>query len=100
METDILDKKKILDLIHSIGLKYQLSDEVIKNIVNSPYLFANNIIKQLDIREVETEEEFNKLKTNFYFKSLGKLHIPYSRVSRRNKQRESATNVNKRRWKK
>lgn len=94
-----VDKKKINDLIHSIGLKYQLSDEVIKEIINSPYLFAYEKIRELEISNITTEEELNEIKTNFYFKGLGKLHIPFSRINRRIKQRESAIKINKDRWK-
>tara|TARA_R110000822_G_scaffold302649_1_gene426917 strand:- start:9468 stop:9770 length:303 start_codon:yes stop_codon:yes gene_type:complete len=94
-----IDAKKLAALIHRIGLKYNLTDEMINNLVNSPYLFAYEKIKELDLSEVTTEEELDEFKTNFYFKGLGKLHIPFRRVNRRNKQRESAQNINKKRWK-
>lgn len=95
-----IDEKKIKDLIHSIGLKYQLSDDIIKQLVESPYLFTKETILNLEIEDIETEDELDKLKTNFYYKSWGRLFIPFNRVDRRNKQRDSATNINKRRWKK
>tara|TARA_R110000772_G_scaffold54130_2_gene123602 strand:+ start:5115 stop:5408 length:294 start_codon:yes stop_codon:yes gene_type:complete len=94
------NKKKLKALIHSIGLKYNLADDVIKDLVNSPYLFTYETIKELDLSEVSTEEELEGAKTNFYYKGLGKLHIPFRRVDRRNKQKSSMNNLNKRRWKK
>lgn len=93
------DIKKLKDLIHRIGLKYQLSDSIIAELVKTPHLFTYEKIKELKLEEVTTEEELDELKTNFYYKGLGKLHIPFSRVDRRNKQQSSIKNLNKRRWK-
>lgn len=99
MEQSRVDKQKLAALIHKIGLKYNLPDEVIKELVNSPYLFTYGKVKELDLSKVASEEELEEIKTNFYYKGLGRLHVPFNRVSRRNKQRESATNINKKRWK-
>ena len=97
---DKKDERKLKALIHRLGLKYQLSDDIIKEIINSPYLFTYETIKELDLSEVKTEEELLEIKTNFYYKGLGKLHIPFRRVDRRNKQQDSIKNLNNRRWKK
>jgi len=93
------DKKKLKALIHRLGLKYQLSDEAIKELVDSPYLFTFGIMKALNLTEVETEEDLDNIKTNFYYKGLGKLHIPFSRVDRKNKQQDNVKHLNRRRWK-
>ena len=56
-----VDQDKVKSLIHKIGLKYNLQDDVIKKIVTSPYIFARDKITSLNIEENITEEEFNKL---------------------------------------
>jgi hypothetical protein len=96
---DKKDKDMVDALIHRLGLKYQLSDKIIKEITSAPYLFTKEVMKDLNLDDVKTQEDLLELKTNFYYKGLGKLHIPFSRVNRRNKQRESIKKINKKRWK-
>lgn len=95
-----LHKNKVKKLIHSIGLKHNLSDEVIKKIVNSPYLFAFQKIKELELDDIKTEEELDNIKTNFYFKNLCKLYLPFDRLDRNHKQRDNLKNINNKKWKK
>lgn len=95
-----IEKKKIDLLIHSIGLKYNMSDQEIKEIVESPYEFTHEQIKDLDLSEVTTEEELAEKKTTFLFKALGRIYINFPYLSRRNKQKESGINITKNRWKK
>lgn len=70
-----IDEKKIKALIHKLGLKYKLSDEVIKNIVESPYEFSANIIKDLDLDSLSNETELEDVKTNFIYTGFAKLYI-------------------------
>ena len=99
MINDKIHQIKIKSLIHKLGLKYNLSDKDIREIVNSPYEFTQKTIKELDLDGVRTEEDLNNVKTNFYFKNLFRLYIPFSRVNRRNIQKKTLHNLNKE-WKK
>lgn len=95
-----VDDKKINALIHSIGLKYGLQDEVIKKIVNSPYRFTREVITHLDFDNIETEEQFNELKTNFIYRYLFKLYTNYDKLERNRKQKETLSNYNREvKWK-
>lgn len=87
------DEDKINKLIHSLGLKYNLQDEVIKKIINSPYKFTRNKISELQINDDITQEEYNKLKTNFIYLYIGKLYTTYDICTKYYK-------INKERWKK
>jgi len=95
-----IDKKKIARLIHRLGLKYKLSDHIIKEIVESPYLFTSTIIKRLDLDKVKTEEDLSKHKTNFIYKAFGKLYINFLLINKKNKQKENIIKLNKNKWKK
>lgn len=75
-----IDKMKVDRLIHSLGLKYNLSDKTIKEIVESPYEFAKTKLKELDFEKIESKKEFDKLKTNFIFRSFFKLVVSYKTV--------------------
>ena len=84
-----LDKVKIDNLIHKLGLKYQLPDNVIKEIVESPYKFTLEKIKELELSNIETEEELNSIKTNFIYKGLYKMYIDFASVKRRKQQKNN-----------
>ena len=65
------DEKKVNDLIHSIGLKNNLRDSEVREIVESQFRFTQETIRGLKL----TEENINDVKTNFIFKYLGKIFI-------------------------
>ncbi len=94
------DQEKIDKLYHRIGLKYNLNKEQIKKIVESPYKFAKEKTDELNLKDIQSEEEFDKLKTNFIFKYLGKLHTSYQSIEGRRKQSETFKQINKEKWKK
>lgn len=83
-----MDEDKIKALIHKVGLNNHLQDKVINHIVNSPYKFTRQTIAELDIPEEITEEEFNKLKTNFIYRSIGKLYTSYTFFQKIKRQKE------------
>jgi len=90
-----IDEIKINKIIHRLGLKYNLSDSIIKELVESPGEFTFNTFKELDLSEISTEEELGKLKTNFLYKGFGRLYISFPLINRRNKQKENIINLNK-----
>lgn len=94
-----IDKLKLKKLRHHLGLKYGLSDDKIEEITNSPYEFTANKIRELDLSSIKTEEEFNKLKTNFIYTSFFKLIIDYKSIKARNNRRNNINNINKEKWK-
>jgi len=93
MNNDV-DEARIKALMHSIGLKYGLQDSVINHIVNSPYKFARETIKNLDFSNIETEEDLDKLNTNFIFKYLFKYYTNFRVYQNKIKQKERLTEYN------
>lgn len=83
-----VDESKVKTLIHKIGLKYNLRDEIITKITSSPYKFTRDKISHLDINDDLTEEEYNKLKTNFIYPYIGKLYTTYDMSTKYYKYRK------------
>jgi hypothetical protein len=96
---DKVDKIKLKQLIAKLAQKYNLSEETIKNIVESPYHFTYEKLKDLDLDEVKSEDEANELKTNFNYKGLGKLYLNYPSLKARQIRKNSVSKINKQ-WKK
>lgn len=89
-----IDRKKVKLLIHKLGLKYNLSDEDVKRIVESPYEFAHEVIKETDYDSIETEEDLANTKTNFLFKYIGRLFVDYKSIKRKIKRKKSKLDLN------
>lgn len=70
-----MGNKKIDNLIHSIGLKYNLSDHIVKQIVESQFEFTKEILNNIDFTKIKTEEDFENLKKIFHYKGFGKIYI-------------------------
>jgi hypothetical protein len=77
-----INEKKVKDLIHKIGLVNNLTDEQVKNIVESQFRFTYEIIKNISLDEL-SEEEIKELKKTFYFKYLGKLYTTEEIIKRK-----------------
>lgn len=80
-----IDEKKINDIIHSIGLNNNIRDEEVREIIESQFRFTYETIKKMSL-DTMTKEEINGLKTNFFYKYLGKVYTSGDIVERhRNK---------------
>jgi hypothetical protein len=93
------DKKKVKDLIHTLGLKYKMSDDEVRQIVESPFLFTYLKIRETNFNEIE-EEDLEEIGTNFLYKSFGKLYLSEPLFKRRQKQKNHFKNLNDKKWKK
>lgn len=87
-----IDEKKVKDIIHTIGLNNNLTDEQVKQIVEAQFRFTYEQIRKLKLSDL-TYEEIDKLKTNFYYKYIGKLYTSGETVRKYNNK----TNYVKRR---
>lgn len=91
---------KIKKLIHSIALNYNMSDQDMINLLNSPYEFAKEKINELDLKKITTKEELDEIKTNFIFRSFFKLVVEWRTINGKLKQKENINKENDKKWKK
>jgi hypothetical protein len=95
-----INDRKLFALYHKIGLKYNLTDSEIKELAESPYEFTKEKLDQIDLDTIETEEDFNNVKTNFIYKFLGKIYTSFALIKAKKTKSETYKEINKRRWKK
>lgn len=95
-----LNQDKVKALIHRIGLRHNLSDDVVKDIIGAPYEFAEKEIRKLKLMDITSEEELEKTKTNFLFKHIGRIYVLYSSIQSKRNRIKNMNKVNKERWKK
>lgn len=73
-------------IIHRISLKYGIQSHIIREIVETQFKFTYEHIKDLNFED-KSVEEIKQMKTNFYYKYIGKLYItPESTYKRVNKE--------------
>lgn len=73
----MIDSKK---MINEISQEVNINPDVVKAAYYSYWRFIQQKIAELPLQEDISEEEFNKLKTNFNIPSLGKLTCTYDRL--------------------
>lgn len=73
--------KEILKILHSVGINNNLRDHEVKEIYESQFKFIFETIRELDLFE-GSNEELEKLKTNFQIKYLGKLFVNKERIKK------------------
>ena len=86
-----VDNPKIRKLIHSLGLEFNLQDDIVQKIVQAPFKFTRETISNLDVSDNMTEEEFDNLKTNFIYMHIGKLYTNFSIYEKIKKQKSNLT---------
>lgn len=68
--------KEIINLVsNNLGIAPDIVDKTYK----SYWLYVKNAIQELPLKKDMSEEEFNKLRSNFNIPSLGKLTCTYKR---------------------
>lgn len=65
------------DIISKVAEDSGLSKEFVDKVYKSYWFTIKEKIKELPLKEDLTEEEFNRLRTNFNVPSLGKLYVTY-----------------------
>lgn len=68
------------DIIGKVSEELNLPKEVVDKTYKAFWLFINQSIQSLPLKENLNEEDFAKLRTNFNIPSLGKLNCTYDRM--------------------
>lgn len=95
-----IQDKKLDALYHKLSLRFNINKEEIRNIVESPYLFTKEKLKEINVDEIQSETDAELAKTNFMYKYLGKLHTNFKLINQRRKQSEAFKKINKKKWEK
>ena len=86
---DKIQEKKVNDIIHTIGLNNNLRDCEVKEMVESQFRFMYEKIREMSL-DTMTTEEIDKLKTNFFFKYLGKVYTSGEIVDKHKKKKKKS----------
>ncbi|HEX8586073.1 MAG TPA: hypothetical protein VF680_16890 [Allosphingosinicella sp.] len=89
-----IDEMKVKRIIHTVGLNNNLTDEQVREIVESQSRLAYDIIKDIDFDNV-TSEEIDEMKTNFYFKYIGKIYANSDNLEKLRRKQEYLNKLNK-----
>lgn len=85
-----MNYQEILNRVsRDIGLPY----EVVKEAYESYWRFIRETIKSLPFKDDLSEEEFNRLSTNFNIPSIGKLNCTYERYIKMKKRYSNYLNI-------
>lgn len=68
--------------VNEVSRELNIPREVVDKTYKAYWLFINQTVQSLPLKETLTEESFTKLKTNINIPSLGKLYCTYDKVLR------------------
>jgi hypothetical protein len=67
------------EIIYKVSEELNLPEELVEKTYKGYWYSIRSMIIDLPLKDIKTEEEFNKLKPNFNIPSLGKLNITWER---------------------
>ena len=67
------------EIVTELSQELEIPEEVINYAYKSFFEFIRETIVSLPLKDDLSEEDFNRLRTNFNIPSLGKLHCTYER---------------------
>lgn len=67
-------------ILEKVSEKTNIPLEIVSKVYDCYWLYIRNTIQDLPLKDNLSEEEFNKLRTNFNIPSLGKLTCDYNRL--------------------
>jgi len=84
-----MNNKKYELLLGKLALKYNKPVSVIRKLVESQFEFIQIKTKEMDFSDIQNQEEFKKMKTNFNIKYLFTLAAQYKALEKikQNKQK-------------
>lgn len=68
------------DIIDKVSKELNLPKEIVDKAYKAFWLFINQSIQSLPLKENFNEEDFTKLRTSFNIPSLGKLYVTWDRL--------------------
>lgn len=67
------NQKQLNRILHSVGLKNNLSDKAVEEIISSQFKFIHEKIREMSFSEMSAED-IEQLKTSFMLKYIGKIY--------------------------
>lgn len=83
------------EIYAKVALEMGIDPDVVKAAYLSQWQFIRNNIEILPLKGELSEEEFNKLRTNFNLPSLGKLYTTFDKVQKVRRRVEYLTELMK-----
>lgn len=79
---------KYNEIITKVSQETGLPGKVVDKVFKAYWFFIRTSLQALPLKEISSEEDFSKLKTNFNIPSLGKLTCTYEDYLRQKKRHE------------
>jgi hypothetical protein len=70
---------KLQEIVYKVSEELNLPPELVEKTYKAYWYSIRSMISELPLKDIKTEEEFNRLKPNFNIPSIGKLSITWER---------------------
>ena len=73
--------QKVKQILKELAKELKIEEKLIKEVYKSYWEFIKVNIEQLKIDNINTEEDYSKVKSSFNVPSLGKLYFTYDKIN-------------------
>jgi hypothetical protein len=67
--------------IKEVARKHNLPESIVEEMFNSQFKFYRDTVSKQPFKTLVDEDEFNELKTTYYFKYIGKFYTTYNKIN-------------------
>jgi hypothetical protein len=75
------------EIAYKAALELDLPPKYVWEVYKSYWMFIRHYITSLNIKEIDNEKDFNKIRTSVNVPSLGKFYLDWDRIENKRKGR-------------
>ena len=75
------------EIAYKAALELDLPPKYVWEVYKSYWMFIRHYITSLNIKEIDNEKDFNKIRTSVNVPSLGKFHLDWNRIENKRKEK-------------
>lgn len=75
------------EIAYKAALELDLPPKYVWEIYKSYWMFIRHYITSLNVKEIDNEKDFNKIRTSINVPSLGKFHLDWNRIENKRKEK-------------
>lgn len=80
-------------IIKLVSIETKIPEATVEVVYRNYWKFIRDTFEALPLKEIETEEEFNKLKTSINLPSLGKMYTTWDKIQKYRRRRNYANTI-------
>jgi hypothetical protein len=82
----------VKEIVAKVALELNLPPKYVWEVYKAYWSFIRHSLSELPLKDISSEEEFNKFQTNINIPSLGKFYLDWKRLKNKKEENENFKN--------